>query len=359
MPIRENSRQRRIGRSGLRSGAIAVMFAVCLPLVLIVAAFAINVAYMHLARAELRVATDAAARAGARTLSITQSTADALAAAQQAASRNLVAGQPLHLELADIEFGLNRRGSSAVPWVFTPQSAGGPINAVRVTGRKLDGSASQSVPLFFGRVLQKQYYEPIRTSVAMQIDRDIVLVVDRSGSMGRLVGPGKTKWDALADAVDLFLDAVEKTVPEEKVALVWFDDQVGRAVELTGNYNAIRNAMSQLEPRGWTAIGMGLEQGVASLLNSTTARPFAQKTVVLMTDGRHNTGQRPDSVATRELGSHDLLIQTITFGNDADQQLMEDVAQIGGGRHWHAVDQAQLAAAYVEIANDIPTVLTQ
>src|SRR6478672_653113 len=88
-----------------RRGAMMVLIAVCLPLCIIMAAFAINVAWMQLVRTELRTSTDAAARAGAKELSLAQSTSVARDAAKNAAKRNLVAGAPLLLADADIEFG--------------------------------------------------------------------------------------------------------------------------------------------------------------------------------------------------------------------------------------------------------------
>jgi hypothetical protein len=335
-----------------------VLVALILPLYLIAAAIAINLAYMQLARAELRIATDASARAAGRTLSLTQSIDDARTAAHDAASRNLVAGQPLQLASTDIEFGINTRPDETSPWSFAANGGVGPVNAVRVLGRKTAPSPSGAVPLFFTQVLGKEIYEPSLDSVAMQVDRDIALVVDRSGSMGGLIDIDTNKWDALVVAVDRFLASLVMTVPEERVALVWFNDQVGSAVDLTNDYTAIRTAMDTLGPGGSTAIGLGLEEGVATILNPLTARPFALKTVVVMTDGIHNTGEAPDLVATREVDSHNLLIHSITFGDGADQTRMQAVAEIGGGRHWHAVDQAELEASYVEIASDIPTILT-
>src|SRR5689334_22603234 len=88
-----------------RRGAMMVLVAVCLPLCIIMAAFAINVAWMQLVRSELRTSTDAAARAGAKELSLAQNTPDARLAAKNAAKRNLVAGQPLLLADSEIEFG--------------------------------------------------------------------------------------------------------------------------------------------------------------------------------------------------------------------------------------------------------------
>ncbi len=46
-----------------RRGAMLVLIAFCLPLCIIMAAFAVDVAWMQLTRTELRTSTDAAARA--------------------------------------------------------------------------------------------------------------------------------------------------------------------------------------------------------------------------------------------------------------------------------------------------------
>ena len=53
-----------------RQGAMLVLITVALSLVIIMAAFAVDVAWMQLVSTELRTATDAASRAGAKTLSL-------------------------------------------------------------------------------------------------------------------------------------------------------------------------------------------------------------------------------------------------------------------------------------------------
>src|SRR4029079_16638996 len=90
-------------RKDSRRGAMLVLIAVCLPLCIIMAGFAINVAWMQLVRAELRTASDAASRAAAKELSLSQSTDTARARAKDAALRNKVAGVPLKLADSDIE----------------------------------------------------------------------------------------------------------------------------------------------------------------------------------------------------------------------------------------------------------------
>jgi hypothetical protein len=49
----------------------------------------------------------------------------------------------------------------------------------------------------------------------------------------------------------------------------------------------------------------------------------------------------------------------VTFGEGADQNLMQDVAEIGGGKHYHAATGAELVAIFEEIANNLPTILTK
>ena len=65
-----------------RRGAMSVLIAVTLPVLLAMAAFAIQFAYIDLGRVELRVATDAAAEAAARELSESGDVVAARAAAK-------------------------------------------------------------------------------------------------------------------------------------------------------------------------------------------------------------------------------------------------------------------------------------
>src|SRR4051812_38111235 len=120
-----------------RRGAMLVLVAVCLPLCIIMAAFAINVAWMQLVRTELRTSTDAAARAGAKQLSLSQSTSVALAQAKDLAKRNPVAGQGLLLADSDIEFGSSTQANDLSRFNFIPGAK--KPNAVRITGQRAKG----------------------------------------------------------------------------------------------------------------------------------------------------------------------------------------------------------------------------
>ncbi|HEX3601585.1 MAG TPA: pilus assembly protein TadG-related protein, partial [Lacipirellulaceae bacterium] len=164
-----------------RRAAMLVLIAFCLPLCIIMAAFAINVAWMQLVRTELRTSTDAAARAGAKELSLAQSTVVARSVAKDTAKRNLVAGAPLLLADSDIVFGKGTQANDTSRFKFT--AGGTPPNAVQIFGRRSKGSLSGPVNMMFANVFSVKQFQPTETATSTQLDRDICLVVDRSGSM--------------------------------------------------------------------------------------------------------------------------------------------------------------------------------
>ncbi|MEM6799665.1 MAG: vWA domain-containing protein [Planctomycetota bacterium] len=368
-----------------RRGAILVLIAVIMPVFALMAAFAVDVAWMQLVRTELRTATDAAARAGVKTLSLEQDQSLARAAAIDAASRNLVGGDPMRVAPADVQFGKSQQASSGQRFVFAAGDT--PINAVHVDGRRVQGSPAGPVPLFFGRMLGVNTFEPVQSATSAMLDRDICIVIDRSGSMGLPVtqsgggngqncGPlrADTRFAALATAVDAFLEELDLTFPRERVSLVSYSSETSRTCAgggfsfqvadtrepLTDSYDAIRDEMAEFMRRGIggrTAIGEGLREGLRAI-QGPDARPFALKTVVLMTDGRHNTGIEPIFPA-RNAAADQITVHTVTFSAGAEQGRMRNVAQATGGRHFHADTAGDLREVFREIARTLPVLLTE
>ncbi len=399
------------------------LLAVLLPVLAILAAFCINTAQMQLTRTELMVATDAAARAGGRAFSETQTVSAAKTAAVTTAAMNLVNGEPLQLRSDDasneIEFGKTIQ-SSGVSGRYTFQkiptsqvAAGQQVaSAFRVLGRRDGGSLNGRVPLVIPGLLNTNDFATTQDAVAMQVDRDISLVLDRSGSMldvtfnwpsnkspwstgalnagvaaGKLTKyngnyyyangndsttyqqwawqnhynlgtPPTTPWQDLLAAVNAFLNVLDTTSQEEQVSVASYATNATLDTYLEKNFQVIRSTVNGLQPGGNTAIGRGMQSGITALLRNE-ARPYASKTMVVMTDGIHNTGASPESVATTLMNSYLLTIHTVTFGPGADQNKMRTVANIGGGKHYHAASGAQLVAIFEEIANNLPTILTE
>ncbi|MCG8448621.1 MAG: VWA domain-containing protein [Pirellulales bacterium] len=363
-----------------REGAMLVLIAVTLPLVVIMAAFAVDVARMQLVNTELRTATDAASRAGAKALSLHQTETAAREAAQEAASRNRVAGTPLVVRDREVEIGLSRQATRNSRFVFTPDAD--EKNAVRVTGSRTAASAGGPVSLFLGQVMGVNSFEPSRVATATQLDRDLCLVVDRSGSMMRdLVSrnvpggncnpphPTRSRWGGLDAAVDGFLSELEETAQLEQCGLVSYSNQGTRCgftfttsdinVPLSFDLEPIHDEMDHLGSQavaGRTNISSGIDNGIR-VLTDPRARPFALKSMVLMTDGRHNTGPEP-VISARRAVAEDIVIHTVTFSSEADFRRMRDVADVTGGKHFHAPDAEALERIFREIASTLPVILT-
>ncbi len=115
-------------------------------------------------------------------------------------------------------------------------------------------------------------------------------------------------------------------------------------------------SLSSKPVKGNTSISAGIDDGI-KVLTGKKIRPFAVKTMIVMTDGIHNLGPEP-VLSARNAAKKDILIHTITFSSDADIKRMEDVAAATGGRHFHAPTAADLARIFKEIASTLPVMLT-
>lgn len=337
-----------------RRGAMMILVAVSIVILLVGAVFSVDVAYMHMVRAELRTATDAAARAGSEELARSQSPAAARAVAAAVANRNIVAGNGLTLLPEDIQVGSLQ--ATAGRYNFVPNVS--PFTAVRVVGSRQASSADGPVSLFFAKVFSTTHFEPVQVATAAANVRDVAIVLDVSGSMGYR-SPPTTRLDALKAAMDIFLDEVAASSPTAQLSLTAYSTTAFKVLNLTNDFNAVRSAVHELSPLHYTAIGEGLLMGSNSLVNDPLVRPSSFKTVILMTDGQHNTGVSP-AVAVATPVARGQTVHTITFSAEANQNLMRRVAQATqGGRHIHADGAADLAAAFRTIARTLTVTLVE
>jgi Mg-chelatase subunit ChlD len=114
--------------------------------------------------------------------------------------------------------------------------------------------------------------------------------------------------------------------------------------------------LSSRPVKGSTAISAGIDDAI-TVLTGKKARPFAVKTMIVMTDGIHNLGPEP-VLSARVANTKGIVIYTITFSDDADIKRMEDVAAATGGKHFHAPTAADLTRIFKEIAATLPVLLT-
>jgi len=381
---------RRAGRAkrrwAQRRGAMLYLICLFVLIFLGMTALSVDVAYMHLSRVQLRTATDAAARAGGEALSRLQSESAARDAAKNLAAANIVAGAPLQLADSDIVFGHSDPLANG-SWQFTPGAT--PTNSLQVLGQRTRTSLSGSVGLFFGRIFGVNDFQPVQTATVVKVDRDICLVIDRSSSMklslsstaetmstsdSRLSLPPPypdSRWAAATAAIDVFVDTLATTPAIEQCALVSFSsDGVWAGVNnvassldqpLTSNPNLVKTAGHSFDSKvfnGATNTAAGLSAGIAELNDPTRARPYANKTLVFLTDGFRTAGNDPVPIAASAASQH-IVIHTVTFGATFNHSEMMAVAGATGGNHYHAPNPQALSDIFREIAASTTVLLTK
>ncbi len=372
-----------------RRGAAFVVVVLSIFVFLFMVAFSVDVAYMQLSRMEIRAAADAAAKAGTEAMVREESVTAAIAAAKKAAAMNSVGPGVLNLSDSDVQLGRSLQDSDG-SWAFAQGEQ--PHNSVRIL-------ANSEVPLFWGGITGKGTFNPNVQSTATFADNEVCLVVDRSHSMCfDLTGttwsyplatpttpdpiayppdPVESRWATLQLAINEFNSILEQRTSGKRVGLVTFGSDIdlntyegnltGRTfpavavdVPLTSDVSLIDAAIQARTDDimlGGTNLTAGINQGV-QMLTDANARTFAEKTMIVMTDGKWNEGGNPVTASLQARVSG-ITVHTVTFLSNADQTDMIWVATVGGGQHYHADNKAALIAAFRDLALNLPITLVE
>ena len=157
-----------------------------------------------------------------------------------------------------------------------------------------------------------------------------------------------------------FVDWAE-TPNTELVSVTTYRSNVRNDLPLSENYQTVMSNLRGQDVNGATAIGWGMTEGVKNF-SSTVTRPFASKTMVVLTDGYENAGPIGAVNAAKQItAGNNVTIHTITFGKGANTTLMAEVAKIGNGRFYDVEegDTETLTAVFQDIVNNLPTILVQ
>lgn len=179
---------------------------------------------------------------------------------------------------------------------------------------------------------------------------------------------------SVKDAVDVFFDYIQEVDTDDRVGLAVYNSDNGQGkleMSLTDDFQAVENRTREFQAGHYhlyTNIGAGLKTAREHLESSS--RPSSFKMIVLLTDGKANyyTGGYSTSAGKQYVLDQAQLaadagfpVVTISLGAGADEDLMQDVADITNGDHFN-VPGGQSVADYSEdlkevfydIANDRP-----
>ena len=194
---------------------------------------------------------------------------------------------------------------------------------------------------------------------------DIVLVIDISSSMlAEDLEPNRL--EAAKAVAAGFVEGRRN----DRIGLVVFAGQAFTQAPLTLDYSVIQDLLGRTEVgmiEDGTTVGMGLATAVKRL----QASDAESRVVVLLTDGRSNTGEigpvtaaqmaealgvRVYTIGAGRRGTAPMPIDDPAFGRryvnvqvDVDEPTLEEIAELTGGRYFRATDAQSLAEIYREI----------
>jgi Ca-activated chloride channel family protein len=195
---------------------------------------------------------------------------------------------------------------------------------------------------------------------------DIIMTLDVSGSMQA----EDFEPNRLEAAKKVAADFIEER-KNDRIGLVIFAGHSVTHVPLTLDYEVLLSLLDQVHigilQEDGTAIGMAIANSVNRLRNSDAK----SKVIILLTDGVNNRGEIDPLTAANLAKALQLRIYTIGAGSkgrafvtmtdpifgkrqvpiqaDLDEDTLEDVAEVTGGKYFRATDAKSLAGIYEEI----------
>ena len=176
---------------------------------------------------------------------------------------------------------------------------------------------------------------------------NVAFVIDRSGSM---------QGDAIAQAREAAIMAINRLLPTDIAAVVIFDHRVDVLVAAQ-NVTApslFTDLIRQIGVRGSTAIHAGVLAGAAEVAKFKEARRLNR--VVLLSDGQANVGPtRPEEFGAlgQALLAQGISVSTIGLGLRYNEDLMLQLARAGDGNHAFAREPTDLIQIFNKEFDDV------
>ncbi|MCH8333671.1 VWA domain-containing protein, partial [Candidatus Sumerlaeota bacterium] len=168
----------------------------------------------------------------------------------------------------------------------------------------------------------------------------MVMVIDKSGSMGGTRGGASTKMDMANRAA---VEAVKLLGPKDLAGVVAFDSKakwVAELVEASKRGQLRRNVLS-IMPGG----GTDAYQGALAAYEALVQAEAKLKHIILLTDGHTRPADFVNLIL--DLNEAGITFSTVAIGSDADQTFLESLARNGGGRYYYCPDPARIPRIFV------------
>lgn len=189
------------------------------------------------------------------------------------------------------------------------------------------------------------------SAIADSVDRslpvNLCLVLDHSGSMG-----GRPLETVKKAAIGL----VERLNPGDRISVVAFDHRAKVLVtnQTIDNLDKVKRQIQRLEADGGTAIDEGLKLGIEEVAKG---KKDSVSQVFLLTDGENEHGDNKRCLKLAQLAiERKLTINSLGFGANWNQDVLEKIADAGGGTLSYIEQPEQAVTEFGRLFNRIQTV---
>lgn len=203
-----------------------------------------------------------------------------------------------------------------------------------------------------------QLTAPIPPEIAGRPGQALVIVLDRSGSMGGAPIEG---------AVDAIAGMVRRLAPQDAFGLVAFDDQADVVVPVRSMADhdpvELERGIRGIRPGGSTDLSAGYLLGVREATRALQTAVAAGRTgivgstVLLVSDGHANAGIEDPVVmaglAQAANAGQVITTSTIGFGLGYDEVLLEAITRGGNGEHRFASDVDACMSEIADVASSL------
>lgn len=166
---------------------------------------------------------------------------------------------------------------------------------------------------------------------------------------------------AVKDAVSYLATTIADLDTDDQISLEIYGTTARHEVDLTHDHGTVSTRLTSMQAGhydSWTNTGGGIAKAIEEL-SSSRARGSARKIIILLTDGNANvdsagntgdeTGGNAYALAQAQAAANlGIRIFGVSVGADSNTYLMDQIADIGTGEHFHAEGSIEEYSAQLE-----------
>jgi Ca-activated chloride channel family protein len=194
-----------------------------------------------------------------------------------------------------------------------------------------------------------------------------MLAMDTSTSMSALDFAPLSRIDAAKDTARRFVEGRA----QDRIGVIVFGGAPQLASPLTADYDAVYQVLDGLTPGMTQTDGTAIGDGIISAVNHLKDSDAKSKIIIMLTDGRSNTGLIDPITAAKTAASLGIKVYTIgcgkrgqsvmpvddpvqgrvmvTIDDDLDEDLLDQIARMTDARYFRATSLKELREIYATI----------